>query len=240
LPLARVAVASSRTIKGLLMRRTVLLSVLTLGLAGTPALAQTCLGLASFSTGPMQVTGAGSFTQSSNTLGVGAGYGFSPRLFASADIGTSSTEAFDGSSLDLGTTLGYEVPVGSAGQLRLCPLASLGLQLGPTSSFQSGVRRSNRMAALGLAVGTAFRTGARAQIAPAAGLSYTYEESRAVNNSGSPLFEISDSYLLAQVGVGFIFNSNISVRPRVDIPLGWTGNEPTLGITVGYNFGRRN
>lgn len=222
------------------MRRNLLLSVLLLGLAGSTAAAQTCLGLASFSTGSVQVTGAGSFTQNSNTVGVGAGYGITSRFFASGDIGTSSTETFDGSSLDLGTTLGYEVPLGHTSPLRLCPVVSLGLQLGPTSSFQSGVQRSDRLAALGLAVGALFRTGARSQLAPTAGLSFAYEKSQAQNNAGALLFEISDSYLLAQLGVGFIFNSNISVRPRLDIPLGWTGNEPTLGVTVGYNFGRKN
>jgi hypothetical protein len=222
------------------MSRNLFLSVLLLGLAPTAALAQSCLGLAPFSTGSMQVTGAGSFTQHSNNLGVGVGYGFSSGLFASGAIGTSFTEAFGGSSLDLGTTVGYEIPLGRNRQLRLCPVANLGLQLGPRSSFQSGVDRSDRMAALGLALGTIFRTGARAQIAPSAGISYAYEESQAINDAGDLLFSISDRYLLAQLGVGFILNSNISVRPRLDIPLGWTGNEPTLGFTIGYNFGRKN
>lgn len=202
-------------------------------------MAQTCLGLASFSTGPMQVTGAGSFTQHSNTLGVGASYGFVSRLFTAGALGTSFSEAFEGSSLDLGATLGYEIPVGKTGQLQLCPLASLGLQLGPNSRLQSGVDRSDRMAALGLAVGTVFRTGARAEVAPTVGLSYAYEKSQATNNAGDLLFQISDTYLLAQFGVGFILNSNISLRPQIDIPLGWSGNEPTLGLTVGYNFGRK-
>jgi hypothetical protein len=222
------------------MGRNILLLLLLLGLARTEAGAQTCLGLASFSTGSVQVTGAGSFTQHSNAVGAGIAYGLPFRLFSSGVIGASSTEEFDGSSLDLGTTLGYEIPVGKTGQLRLCPLASLGLQLGPESSFQSGVERSYRRAALGLAVGTLFRTGPRAQIAPTAGLAYAIERSQAENNAGDLLFEISDSYLLAQLGVGFILNSNISLRPRIDIPLGWSGNEPTLGFTIGYNFGRKN
>lgn len=222
------------------MRRNLLLSMLLLGLARVPAGAQTCLGLASFSTGPMQVTGAGSFTQHSNALGVGVGYGFPAGLFASGAVGTSSTDAFDGSSLDLSTALGYEFPLGKAGQLRVCPLAGLGLQLGPKSTFQSGVDRSDRMASLGFSVGALFRTGPRAQVAPSAGLSYAYEKSQAENDAGALLFQISNSYLLAQVGVGFILNSNISLRPRIDIPLGWNSNEPTLGFTVGFNFGRKN
>jgi hypothetical protein len=49
--------------------------------------------------------------------------------------------------------------------------------------------------------------------------------------------EGSDTHGIASLGVGLIFN-NISVRPNVVIPVGLDGADPTLGLTVGYNFGR--
>jgi hypothetical protein len=37
-----------------------------------------------------------------------------------------------------------------------------------------------------------------------------------------------------------VFNRQISVRPTVDIPVGSDLiNDPTFGITVGYNFGSK-
>jgi hypothetical protein len=36
-----------------------------------------------------------------------------------------------------------------------------------------------------------------------------------------------------------VFNQQISIRPTIDIPLGSDlTNDPTFGVTVGYNFGK--
>jgi hypothetical protein len=59
-----------------------------------------------------------------------------------------------------------------------------------------------------------------------------------LDDGTNPAQEASETYGLASLGVGFIFNSNIAVRPSVNIPLGSDlSNDPTFGLTVGYSFG---
>jgi hypothetical protein len=75
------------------------------------------------------------------------------------------------------------------------------------------------------------------QVIPTVGLAYAYRQDKAENSAGASLFEIADHYALAQVGIGLVLNSTISVRPSVEIPLGLYSGDPTFGITLGYNFG---
>jgi hypothetical protein len=221
------------------MRRSFLVSLVLLGISRAPAQAQTCLGLAPFSRSAVQVTGEGAFTPGSNAVSAGVGYGLPASLFGGIEVGTKSFEAFDGSSLDLGAAAGYQIPVAKAAGFELCPVASFNLGIGPNSRFGSGVDRSNQMVSMGLALGTSLQAGPRLQIVPTVGLWLSHEKSRAENSAGATLFEISENYGRAQVGVGMVLSSNISVRPTFDISLSPNGSEPTIALMVGYNFGRK-
>jgi hypothetical protein len=57
------------------MRRTLFVSMALVAAVNAPAAAQTCLGLASFSNGNMQVSGNGQFTEGVNRFGAGFTYG---------------------------------------------------------------------------------------------------------------------------------------------------------------------
>jgi hypothetical protein len=138
---------------GTIMRRSLLVFLVLLGITRAPAQAQTCLGLAPFSSSAVQVTGEGAFTQSSNGVSAGLGYGLPASLFGGVTVGTRSFEAFDGSSVDLGAAAGYQISVARAAGFELCPLASFNLGIGPNSRFGSGVDRSSRLASIGLALG---------------------------------------------------------------------------------------
>jgi hypothetical protein len=89
---------------------------------------------------------------------------------------------------------------------------------------------------VGVNVGAVLGNNPRMRVIPSAGLAYAYGQVKAENDAGTTLFEISDRYALAQLGVGIILNQNISLRPNVDIPLDLEGGEATFGLTVGYNF----
>jgi hypothetical protein len=221
------------------MRRSLLVSLVLLGISRAPAQAQTCLGLAPFSRSAVQVTGEGAFTQGSNAVSAGLGYGLPASLFGGVEVGTRSFEAFDGSSLDLGAAAGYQIPVARTARFELCPIASFNLGIGPNSRFGSGVDRSSQMVSMGLALGTSLQAGPRLQIVPTLGLWFSHEKSRAENSAGATLFEIAENYGRAQVGIGMVLSSNISVRPTFDISMSPTGSEPTIALMVGYNFGRK-
>jgi hypothetical protein len=158
-------------------------------------------------------------------------------VFGGVAIGTTSNEAIGGSSLELGASAGYQIPLENAARFHLCPAVSVGVGIGPKNTFNSGVDRSNQTASAGIALATSVAAGPRVKIIPTVGLAYAYRQDRAENAAGASLFEITYHYARLQLGVGLLLNSNISVRPSADIPLGLAGSEPTVGIILGYNFG---
>jgi hypothetical protein len=217
------------------MRRIVVLTIAIVSMAHASASAQICRGLASFSTGPVQVTGEGSLTPESNAIGAGLGYGLTRGPFADVSVGTRSSDTFRGSSLEIGAGAGYQIEVG---RFHVCPAGSFGIGMGPTKPFGAGEDRSSRSALLGVSVGTIVAETARWLLVPTLALSYAYRRDDARDNAGTTLFEISDRYALAQFGFGVVLR-NLTIRPHLDLPLSFDTGEPVVGLTVGYNFGRR-
>jgi hypothetical protein len=217
------------------MGRILLLLLTLISIAPASAVAQICRGLASFSTGPVQVTGEGSLTPESNAIGVGLGYGLARGFFGNASIDTRSSDTFRGSSLELAAGGGYDIELG---KFHVCPAGSLGVGLGPTKPFGAGEDRSSRSALLGVSVGAIVGANTRWQLVPSLALSYAYRKDQARDNAGTTLFEISDHYPLAQLGFGLVLR-NLTIRPQVELPLSFDTGDPTVGLTVGYNFGRR-
>lgn len=220
------------------MRRTLVVSMALLAVANAPAAAQACLGLPSHANGQMQVAGNAQFTDLYNSFGGSFGYGQPAGLFANAQIGTTSYDGMDGSEIGLGVQGGYQLTVGRASQAQICPVASFGVGMGPNDIGGSGIDASSTRGTLGLAVGKVMGANPKMKIVPNAGLGLAYNKQKL--DDGTTSVEGSETYGLASLGVGFIFNSNIAVRPSVNIPLGSDlSNDPTFGVTVAYNFGSK-
>jgi hypothetical protein len=218
------------------MRRTLFVSMALAAAVTAPAAAQTCLGLASFSSGKMQVSGNGQFTEGAKRFGAGFNYGLS-KVFAGAQLSTTSYEVGDASSLGIGANVGYQLTLGRAANIHVCPVASLELGMGPDDDA-SNTNVSQRAATLGFSLGTTMAASPRMQIVPAAGLGLAYgQQSTEVDGVSAP--DVSETYGVARLGVGLIFNQTIAVRPSVDIPLGLEGSDPTFGLTVAYSFGSK-
>jgi hypothetical protein len=219
------------------MRRSLVVSLALLAIVRAPAVAQTCQGLASFSTGQMQATGNASFGNGMDTFGATFAYGQPAGAFGGIGIGTTSIDAFSASSFDLGVAGGYQMTAGKAKKIQLCPVANFGFGMGPKDVGGSGVDMSRTMGGMGLAVGTSLPGGPRMQIVPTGGLGLAYLKVKADNGTTSS--SASETYGLMNLGVGFIFNSQIAVRPLISIPLGLDGGDTSFGLTVGYNFGNK-
>ncbi len=219
------------------MHRSLVVWLALLGTINAPALAQTCLGLSSFSNGQMQATGNASFTDLYNSFGGTVGYGQAGGVFGNALIGTTSYDGLDGSQIDLGAQVGYQLTVGKASQV--CPVASLSLGMGPNDVDAGGTDVSSRQGSIGFAVGKVMGANPRMKFVPNAGLGLAYRKQK-LDDGTNPAAELSETYGLASLGVGLIFNSNIAVRPSVNIPLGSdASNDPTFGLTLAYNFGSK-
>jgi hypothetical protein len=218
------------------MRRSLVVSLALLAMVNAPAVAQTCQGLASFTSGKMQVAGNGQFTEGMNRFGAGFSYGLPAGVFGGAQLSTSSFDAVDGSSIGVGANLGYQLAMGKSADIHVCPVASFELGMGPDDDANS-IDRSSKQANIGLSIGKTMGATPRMQIVPAAGLGLAYISLSEDDGTGS--IDASETYGLARLGVGFIFNQQIAVRPSVDIPLGLEGSDPTFGLTVAYSFGSR-
>jgi hypothetical protein len=218
------------------MRRSLVVSLALLAVVNAPAVAQTCLGLASFSHGNMQLSGNGQFTEGSNRFGAGFNYGLPAGVFAGAQVSTTSFDGADASSLGVGANVGYQMSLGKTGNLHLCPVASLELGMGPDDEA-ANINASSRSANVGFSLGTTMGASPRMRIVPTAGLGLAYAKLKL--EDATTTTEISDTYGQARLGVGFIFNQQIAVRPSVDIPLGLDNSDPTFGLTVAYSFGSK-
>ena len=111
-----------------------------------------------------------------------------------------------------------QLTVGRASQAQICPVASFGVGMGPNDIGGSGIDASSTRGTLGLAIGKVMGANPKMKIVPNAGLGLAYNKQKL--DDGTTSVEGSETYGLASLGVGFIFNSNIAVRPSVNIPLG--------------------
>ena len=223
------------------MRRSLVVSLALLAIVRSQAAAQACEGLASFSAGQMQVAGNAQFGELTNVWGGSFTYCLPSGVYAGADLSTTSFDGIDPNSLGIGAHAGYQMTLGQSGKMHLCPVARFQLGMGPDDDA-ADLNGSSTEATFGLALGTQMGTNPQLRILPTAGVGLQYHKDKLEDTGpgGGTLFEGSETYGLARIGVGFVFNNQISVRPTVDIPVGKDAdNNPAFGVTVGYNFGSK-
>jgi hypothetical protein len=205
-------------------------------LLATKAAAQTCVGMPSFASGQMQIAGGGSFADGANSFGGTFGYGTPKALYGKAGIGTTSYDAFNGSSVDFSVAGGYQIPLQTSRTAELCPVASLSIGSGPKDIVGSGVDMSSRTFALGAAVGALVGHSTQVRILPNA--SFQFASTRVSLDDGTTSSAGSESYALLTLGTGFVFNSRFSVNPSINIPVGLNGSSASFGLVGAMNFGR--
>lgn len=226
------------------MRRSLMVPLALLAIVKSPAAAQTCQGLASYSAGQLQVAANAQFPEARKVWGGSITYGVPSGIYGGADLSTTSFDAPEGvdapSSLGVGVHAGYQMKLGRTGKMALCPVANLALGMGPDNDAAE-INSSTTDLHFGLALGTEMGANRQMRILPTAGLGLQYSKLKIEDNGpGGETVEGSETYALARLGVGFVFNQQISVRPTVDIPVGSdVSNDPAFGITVGYNFGSK-
>jgi hypothetical protein len=219
------------------MRRSLVVSLALLAIVRSPVVAQTCMGLASFSNAPMQLTGSGNFSSGVNSFGGTVGYGMQSGLWGNLGVSTLSIDGASTHPLNIGAHAGYEAALTkSRNPIHVCPNASFTYGNGPDDVDFNATTQD-------ITVGANFGTvlpgsNPRMKIVPTAGFSYVHNKLSAKDSSGTSLGSVSGSYGLAQLGLGLVMNQNISIRPSVDLPLK-SGYDTRFGVTVGYNFGSK-
>ncbi|MGN6392833.1 MAG: hypothetical protein ACTHM9_11385 [Gemmatimonadales bacterium] len=217
------------------MRRTILLSLALPLCLSAQAVAQTCVGMPSFATGRMQVSGGAQFADGGNSVGALFGYGAPKGLYGKAGIGSTSYDAFNGSSFDLNFAGGYQIKMQHRAA-ELCPVANLSFGSGPNNVLGSGVDVSNRTFSFGAAFGGSVGRNPQVRILPNA--SFQFADTRASVDDGTSSASDSQTYGLLTLGTGFVFNSRYSLNPSIIVPVGLDGANASFGLMGAINFGR--
>jgi hypothetical protein len=149
-------------------------------------------------------------------------------------VGTTAIDGVDATSLDLGTTLGYQIEAGPA---QVCPMASGAVSLGPNNIGGSGIDATTYGASVGVAFGVAVGSP-QFRIAPFGAIDIVYAKLKLEDDFGSSLTG-SNTFGQGTLGLGFVFSDIVSVRPTLMLPIGLENTQATFGLVVGINFGPR-
>lgn len=205
-------------------------------LAALPVDAQLCAGTASYTTGRMQVGGQLVSNDDYSSYGVGLNFGKARGLYGGPQIANNDYDFIDESGLWIGASGGYQTRPAKEGY-QICPVAAIGLGLGPDDIGGSGVDMSVREFSAGAIIGKVAHREGSFQIIPTGGLSIVNTKVTMDSPAGSE--DVSDTFFALSVGAGFLVNSVWTIRPMLSIPFGDDGRDESVALGVSYNFGRR-
>jgi hypothetical protein len=207
-------------------------TALVAGLAAT-ADAQVCTGNAPFSAGRMRVGVGAEFPEGAKAYGAGLTVGHGSGMYFGGAITRLDDSNGPASAMDFTANIGYQMTFDAAPSLRFCPNGHFGITNGPDAG---AVENSATHLGLGAAVGGVLSSSENLSIVPSLGMNWVHASYETSAGGGST--SVSDSWLEASLGAGFILNRDVTFAPMLRIPLNRDGAESTFGFTLSYNFGR--
>lgn len=197
--------------------------------------AQTCLGLAPFSSGGVQIGASGDFGNDSKAFSGNLTFGSAKGAFAGVSVGTISYDGIDGNTTAVGASVGWQAPLGTDSRIQVCPGFGAARGFGPDNIEGSGADLSTWAAFAGMQLGVSTGTNPQLRIVPTAGAALVLSTLELDGDMGGGPDEM-DTYGLLTLGLGFVLSSRVSVRPAVDVPVGLEDADPTFSILVAINF----
>lgn len=206
------------------------LVALALPAVATRADAQSCLGYPSFATNHLQMNAGALMSSDVEQFGVNLVSG-SNSIFAGVGVGGTRYDGSE-SSLDVRGVLGSQTK-SAGGRIQACPTLSVGYGFGPKDFGGAGIDANTLSAGFGLAFGAELSS----MLIPSLRIGYEYEQFRL---SGGASETMSDSFGTLAFALGFKFSEELVVRPSIGITTRDTDErEPTFGVSVALNYGRR-
>jgi hypothetical protein len=202
-------------------KQLLIVTALVAGVA-TTAKAQLCAGSASFSAGRMRAGIAAEFPAGAKAYGAGLTWSHRSGAYFGGQITRQDPTGAAQSATDLQANVGYQTSFDGLGKTRFCPTGHVGITNRPNN--QQGVTHY----ALGGTFGQVLSSSDNMTLAPSLGASWVH------SSSGN----VSDSWMEATLGAGFIFNRDVTFMPTLRMPLNRNGADPTFGFSLSYNFGR--
>jgi hypothetical protein len=199
--------------------------------------AQTCGGMASFSTGPFRAGGgvglANSVTNFNANLNAGSQYG----PFGGVSVGRSDVEGAANSGTVLGLDGGYSFELNPRRTAKFCPIAGFTYTSGPDVGAADS---SSRSVSFGGSFGGLIHTQSTVTLAPFVSASFIdLKRTRTVRSNGNST-SASDQYGLITVGSGFVLNRILTIQPAVAFPVAVDPgfrDDAIFSLAFGVNFG---
>jgi hypothetical protein len=210
--------------------------------------AQACTAFAPLGGGRIRVAAnAAAFTYATQ-LGVSLTAG--NEIFGTVGAAWAHDRDLHASTYDVGLEGGADVALDRARRAFLCPLAALGVSFGPHDFAVRPDSYRSVSGALGLGVAVVAIRSRPLTIVAAAGLRVVrLKVTRRFIGSEPLSTSRSDTYQLLSLGVGFVVNDRLTLRPGVTVPFGlaeWPdaapfGREPreiAWALSVAIDVGR--
>ena len=228
-------------------RKTAFAAAFALALVAPGALAaQTCLGYASFGSGPVQAAAGASFADDVTIYGVGIGVGAVNGGFIGGQIGRVSIEiedADDQSATAFAVNGGWQVPLGTPTPTRavqLCPIAGFSYMDGEIDEAGVTGDFNESNLSIGGAIGVGLTTSEALTIVPFAAVTWN-RSSGELNSNVIDLEYDGENYGAFDFGVGFVANEWITIRPSMSIPFSEPKDfevDDVFSLNFTFNFGR--
>lgn len=214
-------------------RQFLIVTALVAGVAAT-AEAQLCTGSAPFSAGHMRVGIGAEFPDGAKAYGGGLTWGHSSGAYLGGTVARLDDNNSTVSAMDYAANLGYEMSFDAAPKVRFCPTGHFGMTKGPNAGTTENSRTHY---GFGGAIGGVLSASDNMSIVPSLGINWTHASDK--TTTGATSTTVTDSWMEATLGAGFVINRDVTFAPMVRVPLNQAGAESSFGFSLSYNFGRR-
>ena len=202
--------------------------------------AQTCLGLASFDTHPVRIGASVGSQDDLTSLGLNVNFGQRQGAFGGVGVGLTQfdDEDLDEDATTISGSLGYQIPLGtntrSSRGPQVCPIGAVGYTIGPDVG-----NVDTRVLSLqgGFALGAPVDLTPAVRLTPFGALSLLHQRLSVTSDDDDGEFNDNESGGLLDIGAGLIFNDRFTIRPSVNIPIGFDRSDTGFSLTLGLSFG---
>jgi hypothetical protein len=193
--------------------------------------AQLCIGSPSFAQAPLQVGVNASFREGANGVG-GHFAGGGQALFGGVGVGVVNFTDLDATETRVIAFGGAELGVDGNDRVFVCPVAAVRFGAGPDIG---AIDVSSVGLEGGGSVGVIASSTPSLMVVPTFGLAAAWQ--RVTLDAGTVERDVSDTFGIANMGVGFIFNRRIGITPSLSIPFSVSDSDAIFHIAFSFNVG---
>jgi hypothetical protein len=196
-----------------------------------PSHAQVCAGAPSFRDNPFQGAVTAAFTEGARGFG-GSFSGGGESIFGGAGVSVLNFSDLDTSATRVSVGFGADLQADQNGRVFLCPVGQVAFGVGPDVG---AIEISTITLSGGGQVGVLASETDTLMVVPTFGV-FALRTRVTAELAGSDTTE-TDRSGLASVGVGFVFNRNVAVKPAVSIPFSVANADAVFSIELAFSFG---